>query len=124
METEYTNLSLEHVLGILARRAPWIVLCVVVAAGATYVFSKQQTKKYTATATLVFQTNELGQQLAGLQGAGGNESEQAQENTNLKLVQLGDVAARTAQALGHGVSAQQVSGALSVSFRALTERRL
>ena len=115
METEYTNLSLEHVLGILARRAPWIVLCVVVAAGATYVFSKQQTKKYTATATLVFQTNELGQQLAGLQGAGGNESEQAQENTNLKLVQLGDVAARTAQALGHGVSAQQVSGALSVS---------
>ena len=66
MDTEQTNLSLEQVLGVLRRRAPWILLCFVLVAGAAYGFSKHQTKKYTATASLVFNNNQLGQQVAGL----------------------------------------------------------
>src|SRR5439155_20777792 len=98
---QQANLSLEHLLGTLWRRAPWIVLCTVLAAAAAYGFSKHQTKKYTATAALVFKSNQLGQQIAGLPGAGGNES---QQSTNVRLIQLGDVAAKTAGRLGRGLT--------------------
>src|SRR5437870_3509676 len=113
METGQTNLSLERAIDIVRRRAPWIALCFVVVAGAAYAFSKEQAKKYTATATLAFSSNDLGQQIAGLPGASGNESQQTQQSTNVKLIQLGDVAAKTARRLG--ISSGQVSGALSVS---------
>lgn len=113
-EDEQTNLSLEQVLGVLRRRAPWIVLCFVLAAGAAYGFSKHQTKKYTATASLVFSNNQLGQQVAGLPVASSN-NQQAQQNTNLKLVQLGDMAEKTARLLGQGLTREAVSADLSVS---------
>src|SRR5579862_1919136 len=95
MDTEQTNLSLEQVAGVLRRRMPWILLCFVLVTAATYGFSKHQTKQYTATASLVFGNNQLGQQVAGLPLAS-STSQQAQENTNLKLVKLGDMAAKTA----------------------------
>ncbi len=107
------NLSLERAIDIVRRRARWIALCLVVVVGAAYGFSEQQTKKYTATATLVFSNNDLGQQIAGLPGAGSNETQQTQQSTNVKLIQLGDVAAKTANRLG--ISGGQVSGSLSVS---------
>jgi succinoglycan biosynthesis transport protein ExoP len=113
METGQTNISLERALDIVRRRALWIALCMVVVAGAAYGFSKQQTKKYTATSTLVFSNNDLGRQIAGLPGAGSNESQQTQQSTNVKLIQLGDIAAKTAHRLG--ISSGQVSGSLSVS---------
>jgi len=114
MDTEQTNLSIEQFLGVMRRRAGWIVLCFVLAAGAAYGFSKHQTKKYTATASLVFNNQQLGQQVAGLQAVGSN-NQLAQQNTNLKLVQLGDMAAKTAGLLGQGLTKEKVSGDLSVS---------
>jgi polysaccharide biosynthesis transport protein len=114
MDTEQTNLSLEQVLGILRRRAGWIVLCFVLVAAAAYGFSKHQTKKYTATASLVFSNNQLGQQVAGLPAVA-SSNQQAQQNTNLKLVQLGDMAAKTAGLLGQGLTKEEVSADLSVS---------
>jgi capsular exopolysaccharide synthesis family protein len=115
MGTEHTNLSLEQVLGILRRRAQWILLCFVLATAAAYGLSKHQTKKYTATTSLVFSTNELSQEVAGLQAVGSGVTPQAQLNTNVKLVQLGDMAARTASLLGQGLTKAEVSAALSVS---------
>ncbi len=114
MDTEQTNLSLEQVAGVLRRRALWILLCFALVAVAAYGFSKYQTKQYTATASLVFSNNQLGQQVAGLAVAS-STSQQAQENTNLKLVKLGDMATKTAAALGQGLTKQQVSAKLSVS---------
>lgn len=114
MDTEQTNLSLEQVAGVLRRRAPWILLCAVLVTAAAYGFSKHQTKQYTATASLVFSNNQLGQQVAGLAVAS-STSQQAQENTNLKLVKLGDMAAKTAAVLGLGLTKQKVSANLSVS---------
>ena len=84
------------------------------AAGAAYGFSKHQTKKYTATASLVFSNNQLSQQVAGLPVAS-TSNQQAQQNTNVKLVQLGDMAAKTAALLGQGLTKEKVSAALSVS---------
>jgi capsular exopolysaccharide synthesis family protein len=108
------NLTIEQVLGVLRRRAPLIGLCFVLVTAAAFGFSKQQTKKYSATASLVFSNNQLGQQVAGLPVASTN-NQQAQQNTNLKLVQLGDMAAKTAITLGHGLTQAKISSALSVS---------
>jgi receptor protein-tyrosine kinase len=114
MDTEQSNLSIEQVLGVLRRRAPWILLCFMLVAAAAFGFSKHQSKKYTATASLVFSNNQLAQQVAGLSVASSN-SQLAQQNTNLKLVQLGDMAKKTASALGQGLTKEKVSGDLSVS---------
>src|SRR5580693_2191132 len=103
METKQTNRSLEQVLGTVRRRAPWILVCFVLVPAVAYGFSKHQTKKYTATASLVFNNQQLSQQVAGLQPVG-SSNQLAQQNTNLKLVQLGDMAARTASVLGQGLT--------------------
>jgi polysaccharide biosynthesis transport protein len=114
MDTEQTNLSLEQVLGVLRRRVPWIVLGLVVVAGSAYGLSKHQTKKYTATASLVFNNNQSGQQVAGLPVASSG-NQQPQQVTNLKLVQLGDIAEKTAALLGRGLTEEKVGGALNIS---------
>ena len=44
-----------------------------------------------------------------------SSNQQAQQNTNLKLVQLGDMAAKTAALLGPGLTKEKVSADLSVS---------
>jgi succinoglycan biosynthesis transport protein ExoP len=114
MDTERTDRSLHQVLGVLRRRTPLILLCLLLTAGAAYGFSKSQTKKYTATASLVFNNNQPSQQVAGLPVVN-NDSQQAQLNTNVKLVQLGDMAEKTASLLGRGLTKKKVSEALRVS---------
>ena len=114
MDTEQANLSIEQFLGVLRRRAGWILLCFVLAAGAAYGYSKHQTKKYTATASLVFNNNQQAQQVAGLQAVG-SSNQQAQQNTNLKLVELGDMATKTAALLGQELTKEKVTEALSVT---------
>jgi capsular exopolysaccharide synthesis family protein len=113
-QPERTNLSLEQAIGVVRRRFPWILLCFVLLTAAAYGYSKHQTKKYTATASLVFTNNQLSQQVAGLQAVGSN-NQQAVQNTNLKLVQLGDMATKTASTLGQGLTKEVVNEALSVS---------
>jgi polysaccharide biosynthesis transport protein len=106
--------NLEWALSVLRRRAPWIVLCCVVVAGTAFGFSKHQVKKYTATASLVFNDNQLSQQVAGLAVAGNSETQQAQQSTNLKLVESGDMAEKTANQIGEGLTEEDVSSDLSV----------
>jgi capsular exopolysaccharide synthesis family protein len=114
MDTEQTNLDLERVLTVIWRRAPWILLCIVVVGGASFALSKRQHKQYTATASLVFNNNQQAQQVAGLQAVAVN-NQQAQQQTNLKLVQRGDMAAKTASQLDHGLSEAAVRKDVSVS---------
>ena len=119
MDTEQTNLSLEQVVGVLRRRAPWILLCLVVVVGAAYGFSKSQTKQYTATASLVFNNNQLSQQVAGLPAVTSSDPT-AQEATNVELVQLGDMAAKTARLLGQDLTREKVLESISVSAQGAT----
>lgn len=113
MQQSSDGINLEQALRILRRRLPLIVVCVVVVAGAALAFSKHQTKKYTATASLSFSYNPLSQEIAGIQGLSGNLL--AQEASNLELVRLGDMSAKTADALGHGLTEQKVSSSLSIN---------
>jgi polysaccharide biosynthesis transport protein len=122
-DSEQLTLSLEQMLNVLRRRAPVIVLCFVLVMGVAYGFSKHQTKKYTATASLVFNNSQLSQLVAGLP-TGANSGQQGQQNTNLKLVQIGDMAektavvlakAKTATPLARELDESKVSESLSVS---------
>ncbi len=124
MDTEQTNLSIEQIMGILRRRAGWILLCFVLVAGAVYGLSKHQTKKYTATASLVFNNSQTNQQAAGLQAVSSGTSQPVQQSTNVKLVQVGDMAEKTATLLAHAKGAtplardltgEKVEAGLSVS---------
>ncbi len=117
MPQDSEGLNLERALDVLRRRAPWIVLCLVVVAGAAFGFSKRQTKKYTATASLVFESSQLGQQAAGLPLISSSNNQQSEQQTNLKLVQLGDMAAKTAARLGHGLTKELVKEDVSASLQ-------
>lgn len=107
-------LDLEQALGVLRRRAWLIVLCALVVAGAAYGFSKREAKKYSTAASLAFSINPLSQQIAGLP-ASSSGNLLAQQASNLELVRLGDMAAKTASLLGHGLTAQSVAGSLHIS---------
>ncbi len=96
MQPDTEGPNLERAVGVLRRRMPLILLCFVLAAGAAFAVSNRQTKKYTATASLVFNNNQLSQQVAGLQAVGNGGSQAPQQQTNLKLAQLGDMAEKTA----------------------------
>lgn len=114
MDTEQTNQGLELAVGALRRRAPWILLCLVLVTGAAYALSRREPKKYTATASLVFNDSQTNQQAAGLQAVSVN-NQQAIENTNLKLVQLGDMAEKTATRLAQGLTREEVREDLGIS---------
>jgi succinoglycan biosynthesis transport protein ExoP len=110
------GLDLKQTLGILRRRGWLIALCVLVVAGAAFGFSKQQTKKYTATAAVAFNNNSRSQRIAGLSANNLTGGELlAQEATNVELVKGGDIAAKTATSLGHGLNEATVSGSLSIA---------
>jgi polysaccharide biosynthesis transport protein len=106
-------LDLEHALSILRRRAGWILFCIVLATAAAYGFSKHETKKYVATASLTFSNNSLSQQIAGLP-ASSSSTVLAQQADDVELVKGGDTAAKTASLLGHGLTAEKVADSLSV----------
>jgi capsular exopolysaccharide synthesis family protein len=86
----------------------------VLLAGASYGFSKLQTKKYTATASLLFRNPGLAQQASGVPVIAQNDP-QGQRDTNVRLVKLGGAAARTAAALRLRMSPAQVESAVTVS---------
>ncbi|HEY1449594.1 MAG TPA: Wzz/FepE/Etk N-terminal domain-containing protein [Solirubrobacteraceae bacterium] len=107
------GLDFGFLLSVLRRRLPLVVLCAVIVTGAAYAFSKHQTKKYTATASLIFNTSQLSQELVGLPSNSSNLI--VQQAGNVESVQLGDMAAATAQQLGHGLTEEAVRRGLSVS---------
>jgi capsular exopolysaccharide synthesis family protein len=104
--------NFERSLSVLRRRGLWIVLCCLLAAAAAFGLSKHQTKQYTATASILFKSNQLTQQIAGLPT---NITTQAQQNSNVRIVQVGEMAAKTASLLGHGLTQQKVSNSVSVA---------
>jgi polysaccharide biosynthesis transport protein len=113
---QQTTLGIERVLGILRRRAPWIVLCFVLVAAVAYGYSKHETKKYTATSSLSFSNDSLSGQIAGLT-TGGASSLVAQQDNDIELVRLGKMAERTAGVLGQGLTTEEVTKSVSVAAK-------
>jgi succinoglycan biosynthesis transport protein ExoP len=114
MDSEQTSLSFEEFLGILRRRAPLILLCVVLLAGASYGYAKHKTRMYTATAELAFNNSQIDQQIAGLSTNSGL-TPLVQQQSNLELVKVGNMAVETADLLGHGLTPEKVGASVSVA---------
>jgi capsular exopolysaccharide synthesis family protein len=114
--------DLERVLRILRHRWWVIVLLAAVVGGASFVFSEAATKQYTATASVVFENPQLSQQESGLQVTGASPStDPAVMATNIRLLeQQSGVAGAAARALGHSLTASEVSSAISISQQAQT----
>jgi polysaccharide biosynthesis transport protein len=113
MQQDPEVLNLGQVLGVLRRRLPLVLLCVVVVGATAFAFSKQQTKEYTATAAVSFSSDPLSQQVAGLPPVSVNPL--TQQASNVELVRLGDMALKTAQRLGHGLTPASVATNLSIA---------
>src|SRR5438105_10250555 len=99
LELEPTNhLDLERVLAVLRRRWWVIVLLTGLVGLASFVFSERQTKKYTATAQVLFSSSQLNQQASGLVSNGSAPVyDPVVIATNVQLLSRpGGVAAKTA----------------------------
>lgn len=108
------TLGLEQALAILKRRAPLIALCFLLVSGSAFFFSKQQTKKYTAKAALVFNNSQVSQQVAGLAATAGVEPK-AQQDTNVKLLEIGPTPSQTAKRVGSGLTGKAVKESITIS---------
>ncbi len=116
MEQHSEGIDLRRALALLRRRG-WIVLmCVGLCAASALALAERESRRYSTTASIAFTTNPLNQQIAGLQStAGSNGSVLAQQANDVELVRLGDTAAKTAAALGKGLSASKVASSISVA---------
>ena len=94
--TEGNPEDLERILTVLRRRAFLIAACTLLTAAAAFGFSRQQTREYTATASIVFDNGQLGQQVAGLQPVNSGEAA-VEKSTRVKLLELGPTATQTAR---------------------------
>jgi capsular exopolysaccharide synthesis family protein len=113
VDTDQNELDLKGVLGVIRRRAFLVALCAVLTAAVAFAVCSRQTKKYTATASLVFNNNQQAEQVAGLQAVSVS-NQQAQQSTNVKLVKLGDMAEKTARRLGDGLTEKKVREDIAV----------
>ncbi|MGD0196583.1 MAG: polysaccharide biosynthesis tyrosine autokinase [Solirubrobacteraceae bacterium] len=101
-------------MAVLRRRAVWIAASLLLVGLVTLGVSALQTTKYTASASLVFQGTDLAEQLAGLATATSGASTQ-QVDTDVQLLQIGDIAERTANRIGHGLTSRAVKSSISIA---------
>jgi capsular exopolysaccharide synthesis family protein len=107
--------GLREALGVLRRRWPLILFCVVLATGAAIGFSLLQKKQYTATSQILFQDNTFDQELFNSTVVEPDDDPQADQATNQHLVQLPIISKRTASAIGTGVTPSEVQNDMSIS---------
>jgi tyrosine-protein kinase len=107
--------DLHAVIRVLRRRGSLIALCLIVATGAALAASLAQTKRYSASASLLFRDPGFDRKLFGTDTVIGSSSDPArQAATNVKLVSLHVVADRTAAQVG-GISSDAVASKMSIS---------
>jgi succinoglycan biosynthesis transport protein ExoP len=110
--------ELERILLTLRRHKLLIIACFSVAAIFAVGVSLAQQKQYTATASLLFRDPGFAQ---GVLGANATSTVQADPNrqaaTNLELVGLDTVSARTAERVGDSITADEVSEKVAVETK-------
>jgi heptosyltransferase-3 len=114
MQPYETDLNPSRLRALVLRRLPIVLVCVAVAVGVAIAYSLHAEKKYTATASLLFNNAPLSQQIAGL-GTTVASNSPSQQDTNTQLLKLGDLAQKTAAQVGHGLTSGEVAGSISVT---------
>lgn len=113
--TDDRNAQLGQVLRALRRRWWIVIACVVFTGGAAILFSTRQVKQYTASASLLFQDPGFDQMVFGSNFAQPTADPTRQAATNIDLVSLPTVAARTSRALGGKITPGRVRAEVSVA---------
>jgi tyrosine-protein kinase len=106
--------NLARIVHFLRRRGIWILACLVLAGAAAFAASKAQTEEYTASAAVVFSSDQLSPAIAGLPALSAEGNALLRQSNNLELLYLGDAAEKTAQAVGGGLTAEDVSSRLKI----------
>jgi succinoglycan biosynthesis transport protein ExoP len=99
----------------LRRRLWMIIACAVLVPAAALAFSFLQEKQYSTSASLLFRDPQFDQKIFGSTVFQPTSDPNREAATNVKLVSLNVVAARTAKALGTGISPGEVSGKVTVA---------
>lgn len=114
-----TILSFLH---LLRRRLPIFLVCVIAVPLVALLYSLHQESEYRSTAALLFRTAALNQNVPGSSLLNNSEDPTRAAETNVNLVSLGAVAARTAKKLDEpGVTPEAVAGSVSVSLKGESE---
>jgi receptor protein-tyrosine kinase len=100
-------------LAVIRRRAPLVILCALIAAGAALGLSLLQTKQYEADATLLFRDPGFDRSLFG--GTFLSEDPTRAAATNVELVSLSVVADRTATRLGGDFTGDDIQSKVDVT---------
>jgi polysaccharide biosynthesis transport protein len=107
-------LSLSTALAILRRRLPILLICLIGVPASALAFSLLQDKQYTADASLLFRDPAFDQKLFGSTFLQPSRDPDREAATNIELVSVDAVAARTARAVGGGLTAEEVAGKVDV----------
>lgn len=114
--------TMRSFLRLIRRRLPVFLVCVIAVPALALVWSLSQETEYESTAALLFRTVALDQNVAGSSLLNNSEDPTRAAETNVNLVSLGAVAARTAKTLDvPGVTAQGVADSVSVSLKGESE---
>ena len=106
--------DLQHWLGVLRRRWLVIVACVLVVGGSAALFAETQQKKYTASASVLFNQSQLGYSLLGLPNST-NTNVTAPQADNVKLLGSTVVASATSRVLGGHPGPATIATKIAVS---------
>lgn len=107
--------ALRDLFAIVRRHRLLIATCLLITTGSAVVWSLAQRKQYSASAEVLFREPALDQNLFSASAFTPEQDPTRQNATNVKLVKLETVAARTAQALGSGLTRARVSREITVS---------
>jgi capsular exopolysaccharide synthesis family protein len=100
---------------VVLRRRAWILLaCIIIAGVAAYLDARHDHKRYSATASLLFQQSEISEELFGFSPSVAQDPT-TQQATDLTLASEPILALDTAHAVGHGFTYKSVKGAISVT---------
>jgi polysaccharide biosynthesis transport protein len=102
-------------LRVLRRRIGVVLACLVLVPAAALAVSLSQEKQYSASASLLFRDPQFDQKLFGSTVFSRQVDPAREAATNVKLVSLDVVAARTARALGGGVQQGTIQGKVQVA---------
>lgn len=114
-EPSRSGVDLRSVLAVLRRRAGLIGLITVLTAAVALGFSFLQNKEYSTSASMLFRNSGLDAKLFGVSVSTSDADPTRQAETNLKLISLQVVAARTAQALNGALTAAEVQRKVHIS---------
>jgi uncharacterized protein involved in exopolysaccharide biosynthesis len=113
------HLDLERLGGALGRQWRFVGALALLAGAASFVVADQQTRVYTATATVLFEGPQQNVQIAQLAHAPSPADPQAAATSLQLLEQLPGLPEATALAVGHGLTGRQVSEEIVIAKRSV-----